>query len=142
MNVASVTQRSGGRQAAQGPSRPDYPYTMKLPDGRTVFVEIPARWVTQDRSGETAFRPEAVYLLDRVRALAMSASQRTPSPGHIVALREALGITQAQFGERIGVDKLSVSRWERGAVRPSAESVAAMERLRKQATRRGVAIPT
>jgi DNA-binding transcriptional regulator YiaG len=114
---------------------------MKLPDGRTVFVEVPGRLVTKDRSGEAAFLPQAVYLLDQVRALAMSALERSPTPGYIVSLRAALGMTQAEFGERIGVDKLTVSRWERGEVRPKSKSVAAIERLRRQATRRGVPIP-
>ena len=66
---------------------------------------------------------------------------RPPSPGFITALREALGLTQAEFGERIGVDKMTVSRWERGALRPSSESLAAISELRNRATRSGVTIP-
>jgi DNA-binding XRE family transcriptional regulator len=114
---------------------------MTLPDGRTEFLEIPGRWVTRDRSGETGFLPQAVYLLDRVRALAISASDRPPRPGYIRSLRQALGMTQADFAARVGVDKLTVSRWERGAVRPRPESLGAIERLRKRAARRGVTVP-
>ncbi|MDM8005506.1 MAG: helix-turn-helix domain-containing protein [Phycisphaerae bacterium] len=123
-------------------SRPDHPYTMKLPDGRTLFVEVPGRWVTADRSGAAAFLPEGVRFLDRVRALATSALDRPPSPGFITALREALGLTQKELADKLGVDKMSVSRWERGAIRPSEESLAALNKLRHEAVRRGVAIPS
>jgi hypothetical protein len=72
-------------------SRPDFPYTLKLPDGRTLYVEVPGRWMTTDRSGEPAFLPPAVKFLDQVQALAMSALSRPPSPGYLTTLREALG---------------------------------------------------
>lgn len=129
-----------GRPRAGHLSRPDVPYTMKLPDGRTLFVEVPGRWTVEDRGGETAFLPEGVRFLDRVRALAMKLD-RAPSPGYVTTLREAMGLTQAEFGERIGVDKMTVSRWERGTLRPSDESLAALERLRKESIHKGVVIP-
>jgi DNA-binding transcriptional regulator YiaG len=96
--------------------------------------------VTADRDGKPALRPDGVAFLDRLCALAIRLD-RPPSPGYIVALREALGMTQKEFGERIGVDKMTVSRWERGEVRPSDDSLAGIEQLRKQAVRRGVTIP-
>lgn len=113
---------------------------MKLPDGRTLFVEVPGRWTVEDRGGEIAFLPEGVRFLDRIRALAMKLD-RAPSPGYVTALREALGLTQAEIGERIGVDKMTVSRWERGTLRPSDESLAALERLRKASIQKGIVIP-
>lgn len=131
-----------GRKPAAALSRPDFPYTMRLPDGRTVCVEVPGRWVTADRDGTPAFEPEGAAFLDRVRALFLSALDRAPSPGYITRLREGLGLTQRTFGERIGVDKMTVSRWERGAMRPSEEALQAIEKLRKDAVHRGVAIPT
>lgn len=118
----------------------DYPYTMKLPDGRTLYVEVPGRWMTQDRDGSPAFLPSAMRFLDRLRALSIKLD-RAPSPGFVTALREALGLTQAEFGEQVGVDKMTVSRWERGALRPSDESLAAVESLRRKAVQRGVTIP-
>lgn len=120
--------------------RPDFPYTMRLPDGRTLCVEIPGRWMSADRDGTPAFLPQAVAFLDGIRALFMSALDRPPSPGFITALREGLGLTQQELGERLGVDKMSVSRWERGAIRPSAESLAALEAVRREAVRKGVVI--
>ena len=138
-----ITKRRGRRPAPQL-SRPDYPFTAKLPDGRTLFVSIPGRWTTTDRSGETVFLPPAVRFIDRICALAMSLddAKRPPSPGFVTTLREALGLTQAEFGARIGVDKMTVSRWERGTLRPSAASLAAMERIRAEAVRKGVVIPS
>jgi len=129
-----------GRPRAEQLSNPDLPYTMKLPDGRTLYVEVPGRWVAADRDGQPAFMPQAVDFLDRVRALAIKLD-RPPSPGYITALREALGLTQQEFGERVGVDKMTVSRWERGALRPSDESLEAIENLRRQTVRHGVTIP-
>lgn len=139
------TKTSYNRRRGPGPakqlSNPDLPYTMKLPDGRTLYVEVPGRWVTSDRDGKPALLPDGVAFLDRVRALAIKLD-RPPSPGYISALREALGMTQKEFGETIGVDKMTVSRWERGALRPSDESLAVIEDLRKKAVRKGVTIPT
>ena len=129
-----------GRPRAEQLSNPDLPYTMKLPDGRTLYVEVPGRWVATDRDGQPAFMPQAVDFLDRVRALAIKLD-RPPSPGYITALREALGLTQQEFGERVGVDKMTVSRWERGALRPSDESLEAIENLRRQTVRHSVTIP-
>jgi hypothetical protein len=114
---------------------------MKLPDGRTLYVEVPGRWVRLDRSGTAAFTPQAVEFLDRVRALAVRLD-RAPGPGFITSLREGLGLTQAEFGERLGVDKMTVSRWERGALRPSDQSIQAIEQLRRKAVQRGVTIPS
>ncbi len=131
-----------GRRPAETLSRPDFPYTMRLPDGRTLCVEIPGRWVTADRDGTPGFLPEGVRFLDRIRAVFMSALDRPPSPAYITSLREGLGMTQERFGERVGVDKMTVSRWERGTVRPSPTAVQALEKVRKNALHRGVTIPS
>jgi transcriptional regulator with XRE-family HTH domain len=72
----------------------------------------------------------------------MSALEHPPSPGYITRLREGLGLTQKELGLRIGVDKMTVSRWERGTLRPSGESLAALEKARREAVRKGVALPT
>ncbi len=113
---------------------------MRLGDGRTVFVEVPGRFTIEDRDGRIAFTAEGVRFLDHVRALAMRLD-RPPSPGWISSLREALGMTQEEMGRRIDVDKLTVSRWERGALRPGRDSVQALEKLRREASRRGVVLP-
>lgn len=128
-----------GRKPSAQLTRPDVPYTMKLPDGRTLFVEIPGRWTTQDRDGSVAFLPPAVAFLDKLRALA-SKLDRPPSPGFITALRAALGLTQAKMAERIGVDRITISRWERGELKPGEDSIKALEKLRRDAVRRGVTL--
>lgn len=127
--------------AASESSNGDVPYTMKLPDGRCLFVEIPCRWVDYDHDGTILFLPRAVELLDRVQALAQRAD-RHMTPGHIIALRKALGMTQTQFAGKLHVNKMTVYRWERGSVRPKPESIAAIERLRASYAKRGVVIPT
>ncbi len=126
-------------KSREGSRRKEVPYTMPLPDGRTLLVLVPAPWTETDQSGELAFKPDAVRLLDRVRTLAIR-TPKAPTPGFILTLREALGLTQRELGERVGVDKMTVSRWERGTVRPSAAAVRALDRLRRQAARHGVVI--
>lgn len=37
----------------------------------------------------------------------------------VKALREQLGLTQAEFAREVGTTSLSVSRWERGIYKPS-----------------------
>jgi DNA-binding XRE family transcriptional regulator len=140
MSVAVKIGKRRGRRPPEALSRPDFPYTMRLPDGRTVCIEVPGRWVSAERGGEPAFLPQAVALLDRVRAVFMSALDQSPSPGYLVRLREGLGLTQQQFGERVGVDKMTVSRWERGAMRPGAQALRAIEKLRRTSVRGGVAL--
>jgi DNA-binding transcriptional regulator YiaG len=113
---------------------------MKLPDGRTLYVEVPGRMAMQDRSGEVAFTPEGVRFLDRVRALA-SRLEAPPSPAFITSLREALGLTQEELGKLIGRDKLTVSRWECGASRPSREALRKLQALARKRKESGVLVP-
>jgi DNA-binding transcriptional regulator YiaG len=131
--------RRRGRPTNPQLTRPDYPYTMKLPDGRTLFVEVPGRWTTNDRDGSILILPDGVRFLDRIRVLANKLNH-APTPGYITTLRESLNLTQAQFGQKIGVDKVTVSRWERGELRPSDKSLAALEKLRAQAAAKGAII--
>jgi hypothetical protein len=113
---------------------------MRLGDGRVVYVEVPGRWTTTDRGGQVGFLPDGVRFLDRVRVLAME-MPLAPSPGFITVLRQAVGLTQAELAARIGVDKMTVSRWERGRLRPGADAVTALRRLRERAVERGVVLP-
>lgn len=117
----------------------DVPYTAKLPDGRTLFVLVPAKWCELDAKGQVLFTPAAARFIDRVQALA-TRSTNPPTPGYIRSLREALGMTQAELGERLGVDKMTVARWEWGKLRPRRKAAAALDKLRREAGRRGVAI--
>lgn len=117
----------------------DVPFTAKLPDGRTLFVLIPAKWCELDASGEVLLKPQAARLIDRVQAMAMR-TPGAPTPAYIRTLREALGMTQREFGDRVGVDSMTVSRWERGAVRPGPAAVKALDALRRGAGRRGAVI--
>lgn len=47
----------------------------------------------------------------------------------ILALRKHLGLSQAAFAARVGVHSMTVSRWERGTVRPSTDTVRMLRRL-------------
>jgi DNA-binding XRE family transcriptional regulator len=128
---ATTTRRSAASQ--------DLPYAMKLADGRTLAVEVPGRWVVTDRGGEICFTPEGVRFLDRLRALFMPLD-RAPTPGFLRTLREALGMSRAEFAARLGVDQTTVTRWERGDVQPPLKVVRAIRSLRNQSVRHGVAL--
>jgi DNA-binding XRE family transcriptional regulator len=102
-----------------------------------VFIEVPARYVGRDRDESIVFNPDGVRFLDRLRVMAMRVPT-APTPGYIRTLREALDLTQADFGQRVGVEKMTVWRWEHGQLKPSPASVKAIESLRRQAARKGV----
>ncbi|KKL65975.1 hypothetical protein LCGC14_2149640 [marine sediment metagenome] len=53
------------------------------------------------------------------------------TPKEIRDLRKQLGLTQKEFAGRLGLDAISISRWERGTQRPKAVHLRKMERLRK-----------
>jgi DNA-binding transcriptional regulator YiaG len=138
-NIKKRTLRGDGRPSLHEPLATGIPYTVNLPDGRIVFVEVPRHMVKQDRSGELAFTPDGVRLLDRVRALSLQPS-RAPSPAYLAALRESLGMTQAELGRAIGRDKLTISRWECGTLRPSAESLEKLYALARRRKHAGVVL--
>ena len=121
------------------PVTEDHPFTALMPDGRTLFVLVPARWCERDISGEVCFKPHAVRLIDRIQVMAMK-MPANPSPGFILTLRDALGLTQSKLAKLVGVDAMTVSRWERGAVRPSPAAVRKIEKLRRDAGRKGLLI--
>lgn len=115
----------------------DMPYTMKLPDGRTVFVEVPGRYCVRERGGKPGFTPAGARFLDRVMVMAAKVPP-APTPAYIRTLREALGLTQTQFGQRVGVDKMTVWRWERGQIKPRGNSLKGVEAMRRAAVQKGV----
>ena len=49
------------------------------------------------------------------------------TPTDVTALREGLGLTQAQFATLLGVHSLTVSKWERGLLVPAPYQVALMQ---------------
>lgn len=49
--------------------------------------------------------------------------------GRIQAFRKAAGLSQESLGERLGVSRQAVSRWEADAAVPELEKLIAMSRL-------------
>jgi DNA-binding transcriptional regulator YiaG len=47
-------------------------------------------------------------------------------------------MSQRTFGDEVGVDKLTVARWEWGKLKPGRESIRAIQKVRAKAVRRGV----
>lgn len=51
----------------------------------------------------------------------------------VAALRHSLGLSQVEFGQLFGAHAMTVSKWERGVLRPSAYQSALMERFKATA---------
>jgi DNA-binding transcriptional regulator YiaG len=103
-----------------------------------VAARVPMR--RNPETGELSYTGTAMRTLDRLRSVIQDVTASSTS-GHIVSLREALGMTQQQFATRLKVTSQTVSRWERGEVRPNERALAAMRRLQATARRKGIAVP-
>lgn len=51
----------------------------------------------------------------------------------IAQLRRDLGLSQVEFGQLFGAHFMTVSKWERGLLRPSAYQLALMDQFKKTA---------
>jgi DNA-binding transcriptional regulator YiaG len=116
----------------------DLPYVLSLGGGSMLAINLSAAWLKPDRSGKPLLLPPAVRALDRLRAV--FAAEQKLTPGFISSLREAMGLTQSEFGRKIGVSKMTVSRWECGRIRPSASATTAILKLQAETRREGVRI--
>ncbi len=54
-------------------------------------------------------------------------------PQAIAQLRSDLGLSQVQFGQLFGAHFMTVSKWERGVLKPSGYQLALMDQFRKTA---------
>lgn len=63
-------------------------------------------------------------LLDEVRT-----RQPLPSPSLARAIRESVGVSQARLAQELGVDRVTVARWELGVRRPRGDRAASYARL-------------
>jgi DNA-binding transcriptional regulator YiaG len=116
----------------------DLPYILPFGDGGMLAISLPAEWLKPDRSGQPLLLPPAVRALDRLRAV--FTAQKHLTPGFIVTLREAMGLTQDQFSRKLGVSKMTVSRWECGRMRPSPSMTTVIRKLQARARHEGVKI--
>lgn len=57
-------------------------------------------------------------------------------PAEVLAIRQALGLSQALFGRLIGAHTMTVSRWERGTLTPTGGTAAMLHTFREAAERR------
>ena len=61
------------------------------------------------------------------------------TPNEIRAVRAWLGESQDEFGQRLGVSRIAVARWETGARNPSGPVVKLLEQLWNQMVGKGKA---
>ena len=128
------------KDRSTGSGEPDWvPYVMPLPDGRSVFVRVPAHLTGRDRGGSLTFTAEGTRYLDRVQVMAME-TPPDPTPGYLRTIREALRMTQAEFAKRVGRSTITIKKWEAGDARPGKEAVTKIRRIVDKATRQGVVL--
>lgn len=116
----------------------DLPFIAAHHESGVLTVRIPAKYLKADRDGSPLLLPGAVRLIDRLRAVYSSRVRVTS--GLILNLREAMGLSQTQFGAKLGVAKMTVSRWECRGMTPGKAAVAAIEKLRRQVARAGLIV--
>ncbi len=115
------------------------PYTMSLPDGRTLFVRIPGQCVEYDRSGEMMFTPEGTRFIDKIRAMAIDTPD-TPSPAYIRQVRDAMKLTQAELAKKLDYSLISIKKWEAGDAKPGKKAVDRLRKLVDTVTKRGLVL--
>lgn len=54
----------------------------------------------------------------------------------IASLRHSLGLSQVEFGQLFGAHSMTVSKWERGVLKPTAYQVALMQQFHATANAR------
>ena len=64
----------------------------------------------------------------------MSERSSAWSGNDVLALREAMGMTQAEFARQLGVRQQTVSEWETGRYRPRGASVRLLSILAERRT--------
>jgi DNA-binding transcriptional regulator YiaG len=114
----------------------DLPYVVPFGDGGMLAIALRAAWLKPDRSGRPLLLPPAVRAVDRLRAV--FTNQEKLTPGFVISLREGMGLTQSEFGQKLGVSKITVSRWECGRMRPGATTARAILKLQAEARHEGV----
>ena len=87
----------------------DLPYVIPFGANGTLAIALRAEWLKSDRAGNPLLLPPAVRAMDQLHAVFSRQSEMTP--GFIVSLREAMGLTQEQFAGKVSVSKMTVSRW-------------------------------
>jgi putative transcriptional regulator len=66
---------------------------------------------------------------------------KQPEAGHFIReLRQLSGLTQEQFGLRVGVSYETISRWENGRMQPSSLALRQLEQLVQQSGDEGKAL--
>jgi hypothetical protein len=115
----------------------DLPYVLPTDDA-FLAIRLPAAWLKADPSGQPLLLPPAIRAVDRLRAV--FEADKPLTPGFIVSLREAMGLTQEQFADKLGVSKMTISRWECGRMRPGQSMIGHIHRLQRRAQREGVSI--
>lgn len=100
--------------------------------GRTVLV--PQAFYACDKCGEKLFD---LWQMDDARAAAarkLNEEEGLLQPEEIKALRESLGLTQAQFEQALGIGEKTVVRWEQGKVLPGQATALLLLLIRRDPT--------
>ncbi|MCI0378496.1 MAG: type II toxin-antitoxin system MqsA family antitoxin [Gemmataceae bacterium] len=84
-------------------------------DGSALKIQVKLPAEKCSHCGETFFGPQAA----QVEHAALCRALGLLTPKEIVALREALGLSQEEFSDLTGIGRATISRWERGRLLPN-----------------------
>jgi DNA-binding transcriptional regulator YiaG len=115
--------------------RAGVPFVMCLPDGRSVFVQVPDHLISRRRGEKVTFTAEGDRFLEQIQGEALQAPKR-PSVLQIRELRRATGLKQPEFAERIGYSVVTVKKWEAGELKPGKKAILRLHRLANTLQRR------
>ena len=88
-----------------------------------VAVDTAVRWEWRGQ------KPRAEHWVTIEHILGPAEPTPTDLPNRLRVIRRKLGLTQAEFGERLGIDQGCVSDWERGRCEPLPVRRAQLERI-------------
>jgi transcriptional regulator with XRE-family HTH domain len=83
------------------------------------------RWERDQKRPAIKLMPGVLMLLGP----GSRATRKSLPEARLLSARQLLGLTQAGFAEKLGVDRGTVGDWERGVRLPAAERLAAIEAL-------------
>ncbi len=100
--------------------------------GKRAPVMVEMEFYRSRRTGEETFTPDQMDSALGMAGAQIRAKEGLLQPGEIRAIREDLGLSQAEFEKLLGVGPKTVVRWERGTVFQNQSTNALLQLVRAE----------